>query len=239
MSESLEDVAARHGLSVAEAKRACAMYSVAREAAAPRSRRGWRILGSALVAVAAVVTAQRAFAAGCSAPGTFPAALGFNYFCANMPAVADDFNANTQLITDLVQAKVGALAAGPVGSGSIATTSVAATSVTAGVVTTGTISTPGPFTTITGNAKVAGQLDIGLYTKTCNTSPCLCNVAVTERALSWSVTCANVGHAVYSAQYAFDSTQHYGWDVRCLHVGTLAIAPPQSLTILCARLVQG
>lgn len=235
MSESLDDVAARHGLTVAEVKRACAMYSAGREAAERASRRprGWRVLVTALVAVAAVVTAQRAWAAGCSAPGTFPVALGFKYFCANMPAVADDINGNTQLITDLVQAKVGTLAAGAVGSGTISTSAV-----TAGLVTTATISPPGALTTFTGNAKVSGQLDIGLYTKTCNTSPCLCNVAVTERPLSWSVTCANVGHAVYSAQYAFDSGQHYGWDVRCLHVGTLAIAPPQSLTIVCARLVQ-
>lgn len=193
----------------------------------------------ALVAVAAVVTAHRAWALGCSAPGTFPVALGFKYFCANAPAVADDINANTQLITDLVQAKVGALAAGAVGSGSISTTALTATNVTAGLVTTATISPPGSLTTLSGNVKVAGQLDLGLYAKTCNTSPCYCNAAGTERALSWSVTCANVGHAVYSAQFAFDSSLHYGYDVRCLNVSTLAIAPPQSLTILCARVAQG
>lgn len=106
------DVAARHGLSVAEVRLARDAYlrglSDAARSATRRSRAGALTLG-ALAALLTAAVARDALAGTCATPPGFPASLGFIAFCAGSPAVATEVNTNTTTIVSLVQQKVGTL----------------------------------------------------------------------------------------------------------------------------------
>lgn len=224
------DFAARHGMTEAEA-------AVAREhflaglAARPRaSRPVWLVVVFA-VTIAGTLAARTAWAGTCAAPGTFPATLGLTWFCPDEPAVASELNGNTERLVALISQKVGALPSGDVSTGAVTATSATLTgSLTANTHTPRT----GGVITNSGALTVTGQLDVGAYQKTCAAGSCFCN-AVGERALSWSTTCANVGHSIYAALFSLDAQQRSGFTLSCYHTNGSVYAAT-SVSILCARL---
>ena len=79
----------------------------ARAAARPRApnRRLW-VLGAVVSAAVLGLASKEALAATCAAPASF-SGLGLNYFCPNDPAVASEFNANTAVLVNMMQQKLG------------------------------------------------------------------------------------------------------------------------------------
>ena len=229
------DFAARHGMTDAEAVVAREHF-LAGLAARPRaSRSAWLVVVVA-VTVAGTLAARTAWAGTCAAPGTFPAALGLTWFCPDEPAYASEQNGNTERLVALISQKVGALPSGDVSTGAVtATSATLAGSLTANTVSANT-HTPrtGGVVTNSGSLTVTGQLDVGAYQKTCAAGSCYCN-AVGERALSWSTTCQNIGHAIYAAVFSVDAQQRSGFTLSCYHTNGSVYAA-SSVSILCARL---
>lgn len=78
-------------------------------------------------------------------------------------------------------------------------------------------------------------VDLGARVKFCATSPCYCD-STNERAITWTGTCANAGHAIYEANFVTQAgTNLRGFDMRCFHVSSFNVVPGLNMQILCAR----
>lgn len=230
------DFAERHGLTEAEAAvaREHFLAGLASAAARPRTFRvTWLVVAAV---VAGTLAARTVWAGTCAAPGTFPAGLGLTVFCPDEPALAAEMNGNTERLVGLITQKVGALPSGDLTTGAVTAASATLTgALTANTVFANTHAPRiGSVITNSGGLTVTGQLDVGAYQKTCTAGSCFCNTAG-ERALSWSTTCQNVGHAIYSALFSTDAQQRSGFTLSCFHTNG-SVYPATSVSILCARL---
>ena len=244
---SAAELAAHHGVTVEEIERwKAAWIAGARSAQQPRRRSPTTWLVASVLVLGAVAFGSRAaWAAGCAS--TLPSPLVT--FCPNDPALASQVNGNFQALVDGLQQKVGTFgtqtitAPGPVTVQTTLTTTALTASASAnltGATLNGSTIVPGVMTVsgienVSGTLNVTGTLDVSPTTVTCtNGQPCYCPVGLFP--LTWTGTCANAGHAVYSVLPVTNASGARGYEVKCLLLSNNQTYNMLNLSVLCTRL---
>lgn len=209
---SAEAIAAEHGLTVAELERARAIFIAgARGAQGRQSLRGTIVAAAVIVAGALGLVSREAWAANCAQ--TLPSPL--TTFCAGEPAKASEMNGNFEGVLTEVRNKVG-----PYGGSN--------------VLIGGSLAVAGNAN-LNGNAAITGSLGLNATRKSCASAPCYCNTTQ-QFPIAWSATCNGSGIGLYSANVVQDSSQHWGYDLKCI-TSTFTTQPPAlNVVLYCAQL---